>query len=79
MQLCAITAPLARQCPPLCRLAALHFLRTSSLQVYRTYGGKFSRRIISAFFADWHRTSKIKLREVLKCRIDALILTDPDP
>ena len=28
-----------------------------------------------AFFADWHRTSKIKLREMLKYRIDAL--TDP--
>ena len=30
------------------------------------YSAKFSRRII---FADWHRTSKIKFREILECRI----------
>ena len=34
-------------------------------------GPKFSTR---TFFADWHRTSKIKLREMLKYRIDALIM-----
>ena len=30
------------------------------------YRAKFSRRIIFAFFADCHRTSKIKLREILE-------------
>ena len=37
------------------------------------YSAKFSRRITFAFFADWQRTSKIKLREILEYRI--LMLT----
>ena len=35
-----------------------------------SYRAKFSRCIIFTFFADWHRTSKIKLHEILKYRID---------
>ena len=30
------------------------------------YSAKFSRRIILAFFVDWHRSSKIKLRNILE-------------
>ena len=38
-----------------------------------SYNTKFSSRIIFAFFADWHQTSKIKLRKILEYRIDAML------
>ena len=38
-------------------------------KIHIPYSAKFSRRIIFAFSADWHRTSKIKLREILEYRI----------
>ena len=41
--------------------------------VYLLYSAKFSRRIILAFFADWHRTAKIKFREILECRIKLML------
>ena len=40
--------------------------------MYIPHSAKFSGLVIFTFFADWHRTSKIKLREMLKYRIDAL-------
>ena len=43
------------------------------------YNGIFSRSIIFAFFADWHRTSKMKLREILEYRIDANGIDPIDP
>ena len=40
---------------------------TASFNEYSVpYGANFSWRIIFTFFADWRRTSKIKLREMLK-------------
>ena len=35
------------------------------------HSANISRHIIFAFFADWNRTSKIKLREILEHRTDA--------
>ena len=35
------------------------------------YSAKVSRHITFSFFADWHRTSKIKLRKISEYRIDA--------
>ena len=38
---------------------------------------KYSGHIIFKFSADWQRTSKIKLREILEYRIDANGILDP--
>ena len=50
------------------------FLEYSLHIPYRT---KFSRHVIFlAFFADWNRTSKIKLSEMFEYRIDASGILD---
>ena len=50
------------------------YIHVVDVDLSTPYSGKFLRCIIFAFFADWHRTSKIKLREIYRIDADALCM-----